>query len=72
MYRLRQRVISRRLRPSAARTLRIESHACRPLLQLWVGNQLLRTVARKNPDPIRKRHAAGFVWVTSTSQRDPA
>lgn len=29
------------------------------LLQLWVGNQLLRTVARKNNDPIRKRHAAG-------------
>jgi transposase InsO family protein len=29
------------------------------LLQFWVGNQLLRTVARKSPDPIRKRHAAG-------------
>ena len=29
------------------------------LLQFWVGNQLLRTVARTNPAPIRKKHAAG-------------
>lgn len=29
------------------------------LLQLWVGNELLRTVARQNPAPIRKKHAAG-------------
>ena len=29
------------------------------LLQFWVGNQLLKTVARTNNRPIRKKHAAG-------------
>ena len=29
------------------------------LLQLWVGNELLRTVARRGDEPIRKKHAAG-------------
>ena len=29
------------------------------LLQFWVGNQLLKTVARTRPGQIRKKHAAG-------------
>jgi hypothetical protein len=29
------------------------------LLQFWVGNQLLKTVARTSNRPIRKKHAAG-------------
>ena len=29
------------------------------LLQFWVGSELLKTVARRNPGPIRKMHANG-------------
>jgi len=29
------------------------------LLQFWVGNQLLKTVARKADGPIRKKNATG-------------
>jgi transposase InsO family protein len=29
------------------------------LLQFWVGNQLLKTVARTSTGPVRKKHAAG-------------
>ena len=29
------------------------------LLQFWIGGELLKTVARDNDKPIRKKHAAG-------------
>jgi len=29
------------------------------LLQLWIGNELLKTVARTSTGDIRKKHAAG-------------